>query len=459
MIRKENTLAEKLLQKWIQIREKRNKVYFQQKIEFELARINPGINSKKIIYEYYLSKLSICLKVVSAGGILILIYVCNTSANGILIDRQYIERASVGDGDRNIILDAQIGEEKIENISIQVKEKELSDREAEILLEEAAKELPNKILGENESLYKVSKPLMLMNVWEDEPISILWESSDYGVIREDGSIGEEEIPEYGIEVELTATLSYMEKEKVQSIIVTVIPITLTGKEKLEKDLKQKIIQSQKESNASDYLTLPDSMNDIPILWKESKTGMIGGLILLVIAAGIAVLKGMDKDLHKKYEERNRALLLEYSGFVSKLQLLISSGMSVRGAFIRLGKDYQNKRNQGGERTYVYEELLLALRKMENGMSETEAYDYFSKRCDMPCYRKLISIILQNLKKGAEGMEESLMNETKIAFEERKQTARKMGEEAGTKLLFPMMMIMGMILVIVLLPAYFSFGGI
>jgi hypothetical protein len=53
----------------------------------------------------------------------------------------------------------------------------------------------------------------------------------------------------------------------------------------------------------------------------------------------------------------------------------------------------------------------------------------------------------------------MMSESRNAFEERKQTARKQGEEAGTKLLLPMMLMMGIVLVIIILPAYFSFGGI
>ena len=134
-------------------------------------------------------------------------------------------------------------------------------------------------------------------------------------------------------------------------------------------------------------------------------------------------------------------------------------MSVRNSFVRLGKNYEKRREQGGKRKYVYEELLIVIRKMENGMSEIEAYDYFAKRCDLNCYKKLMSIILQNVRKGTEGLKDSLLTETKNAFEERKQTARRMGEEAGTKLLLPMMMMMGIVLMIIVIPAYFSFGKI
>ena len=40
--------------------------------------------------------------------------------------------------------------------------------------------------------------------------------------------------------------------------------------------------------------------------------------------------------------------------------------------------------------------------------------------------------------------------------ERKGLAKKLGEEAGTKLLLPMMMMLCIVMVIIMIPAYFSF---
>ena len=44
-----------------------------------------------------------------------------------------------------------------------------------------------------------------------------------------------------------------------------------------------------------------------------------------------------------------------------------------------------------------------------------------------------------------------------AFEERKNMARRLGEEAGTKLLLPMMMMLGIVMMLIIIPAYFSFS--
>ena len=65
------------------------------------------------------------------------------------------------------------------------------------------------------------------------------------------------------------------------------------------------------------------------------------------------------------------------------------------------------------------------------------------------------MLTQNLRKGSKGLSELLRAEADQAFEERKATAKKRGEEAGTKLLLPMFMMLSMVLLIVIVPAFLS----
>lgn len=48
---------------------------------------------------------------------------------------------------------------------------------------------------------------------------------------------------------------------------------------------------------------------------------------------------------------------------------------------------------------------------------------------------------QNLRKGTKGLSELLKLESIQAFEERKARAKRLGEEAGTKLLLPMFLML------------------
>ena len=66
---------------------------------------------------------------------------------------------------------------------------------------------------------------------------------------------------------------------------------------------------------------------------------------------------------------------------------------------------------------------------------------------------------RNLEKGTRDVCEMLGEEAREAWEIRKNQARKAGEEAGMKLLFPMMLVFVLILVMLLFPAVQSFSFI
>ena len=62
-----------------------------------------------------------------------------------------------------------------------------------------------------------------------------------------------------------------------------------------------------------------------------------------------------------------------------------------------------------------------------------------------------------MKKGTKDLILMLELECIEAFEERKNLARKYGEEAGTKLIFPMIVMLAVVMVIIMYPAMVSFG--
>ena len=57
-----------------------------------------------------------------------------------------------------------------------------------------------------------------------------------------------------------------------------------------------------------------------------------------------------------------------------------------------------------------------------------------------------------MKKGSEGLISLLESEAEAGMEERRQQARKLGEEAGTKLLLPMMLMLILVMGILIVPA-------
>ncbi|MBO6000030.1 MAG: hypothetical protein J6P87_10115 [Lachnospiraceae bacterium] len=72
---------------------------------------------------------------------------------------------------------------------------------------------------------------------------------------------------------------------------------------------------------------------------------------------------------------------------------------------------------------------------------------------MKQYSKLAALLSQNLRKGGGVLIRSLEEEAQTAFEERKNIARQLGEEAGTKLLFPMVLMLAVTMVMIIIPVY------
>lgn len=96
-----------------------------------------------------------------------------------------------------------------------------------------------------------------------------------------------------------------------------------------------------------------------------------------------------------------------------------------------------------------------MNELKNGRTECECYEAFGRRCESPVYRKFGMLLSQNLRKGTRGLTNLLQREAQEAFEERKNMAKKLGEEAGTKLMIPLFLMLAVVFVIVTVPAFLT----
>lgn len=94
--------------------------------------------------------------------------------------------------------------------------------------------------------------------------------------------------------------------------------------------------------------------------------------------------------------------------------------------------------------------------MKSGKAEGDAYREFGRRCCLQPYMKLSSLLEQNRKTGTKNLRQLLDTEVREAFEQRKHLARRMGEEASTKLLLPLFLMLGIVMVMVAAPAVMTF---
>ena len=127
-------------------------------------------------------------------------------------------------------------------------------------------------------------------------------------------------------------------------------------------------------------------------------------------------------------------------------------MTVYGVWERMVKAYVKKREAGGREVCVYEEMLMCMRQIQDGMGERRAYEEFAKRVGVSGYRKLISLLIQNLRKGNTDLYTMLEKETITAYEEKKSLVKIKGEKAQTKILLPMMLNLAVVIVTIVIPA-------
>lgn len=427
-------------------------VLYNSKIREDLQTLEPAGNTPKRQKEYVLKKFSLCILILITGVFLTVIMWIK-SANSTEIVDNLIKRKAYGEGYDTVCVVADDGEEKY-NISFEVEEKSFTDDELEKLLSEFEQKLDVVILGENESLERVERDLKLPAEITNYPFDIMW-ATDESIIDNAGRLvgGIFDKPQ---KTTIYATIEYSNQsgervsiEKKWECMVIPNAVNTDNAELIKNEIKA----VEKDSRSSEYMTLPSEINKLQISWsypkKQTALMFLIGTPLIIIL----IYFSMDRDLHQKVKDREEEMRIDYPEIVSSLALLIGAGMNVQNAWLKIVKDYRAKREETGKKRYAYEEMLFTVYEMENGVLQTNAYEHFGRRCRISCYTRLSTLISQNLKKGATNLAELLKEEAQEAFEERKHTARKLGEKAGTKLLLPMMMILGVMMLIIMIPAF------
>ena len=452
-------ISKQILKVWERRQKARGLRSYPAVTEKKLSILDPSADSGILVRDYYLQKIQFMMKMLMVGMFFLVILIFKDKADNPLGKGDILKRNETGEGSSIYNLEAKLASGTKEKVQLELLERQLTKDEQIKEIEKVTQLLPTLIIGENKSLQHIEKSLVLPDKIEGYQVRIRWETSDYQLMDEDGSIGEKEVSASGEKIVLTAILICGEETKEVSLEGKIFPPVQSSEKSVQDELMELIQKGQEKSKYISNYQLPQMLGTEKIEWSEEKNKMFIYIVFAIPILCITISFGKDRDLQKKIEQKNKSLLMEYSEFVSKLQLLIGCGMTMRSAFEKMKQDYSRTRKAGGDKKEVYEELQNAVNRFQSGHSETEVYDFFGKRCGLLCYRKLTSLILQNLDKGTDGLLEALENESRVAFSERKQLAKRLGEEAQTKLLLPMAIMLVIVMLMILIPAYLSFGGI
>ena len=235
----------------------------------------------------------------------------------------------------------------------------------------------------------------------------------------------------------------------------VVSKKLTPIEAFKVAFKKELDNSDKETINEDTIKLPKVINDFRIIYKENRN--LGFLLMPIFGVLVAILlEARDKEEEKeKAKRRIRLLEIDFAQIISKILLYVSSGMTIRNSFIRLAEQYQKSKSgvKNFENRAAYEELVVVKNKLASGYSEINAYEEMAKNINLRIYTRFLNIIIQSIKNGNKDLKNILNMEVQDALYERKQNAKKLGEEAATKLVLPLMMMLSIIMVVIMVPAF------
>lgn len=416
-------------------------------VKRDLEQLHPGENGDLLCTDYYVKKIALSLVICFVGTLFGAVISVQAGKSKIMTTDYAIPRTSFEKGEQEITLKTEISEGEEQNFQMTVAPKNLSQEELTELRKHFQIELPQLILGENPSLQEVSRNLKLEETYEEFPFVLEWKSDCPDLVSATGMVWdvfEEQ------EVLLEALIDYGGEQWKEVIEITVVPIPISEEERIHAEIMELLEISEENSREGGEWILPDTYNGKVLDW----TQVIEDNSLVIWSLGFfvafAVYWFSDKDLHSMLLVRRQRMKRAYPDIVHKLVLYMGAGMTIRGAFYKMSTDAKAKGP-------IYEEIIFACRELKAGVSEGAAYEHFGKRTGLQEYIRLSTLLTQNLKKGNSMLLLQLKEEAIKASSERLQSSRRLGEEAGTKLLLPMIMMLAMVMLIIMIPAFSSMG--
>lgn len=394
----------------------------------------------EIAKEYIIKSITCTLLVVFFGVVLAGIVEITRKEDGLNLIKRSDYQGNTKEEKISLDVDNQIYEYMLQVEPVEYSKEEFEQKASDIFLE-----LESQILGNNTSLDSVTEDLELVTVSDDGEFTIRWESGDTDYISSYGKI-EYEQNDLPKKTFISATICYLEYEQSHTYNITIC----------RKETVNKYIQSATDAldkleindRTSKEIVLPSEIDGVKVSLVHGKTNTLF-FIIIGIVVGVALIIFRQEKLKENVEKRDQELLEKYPVFVNKMWLLIGTGMNIKDALIRIVKDNR-------EKDILEKEIMYTINQIESGYSEFAAYEELGARLGLAPYSRIMNRISQNIRKGNKDLRKLMEEEVFLALNERRECVKKKGEEASTKMLFPMIILLGIVMVIVMFPALSSF---
>ncbi|MFD0697113.1 type II secretion system F family protein [Paenibacillus sp. GCM10027628] len=167
-----------------------------------------------------------------------------------------------------------------------------------------------------------------------------------------------------------------------------------------------------------------------------------GFIVTVLVPALMV-----RDLDTKIRKKQQHMILQLPEVLNTIVLLVNAGETVNRAWIHCVEAQKHK-----VETPLLKELAQAVHELEMNVSFPKVMEDFSKRCALHEVSLFTSTLLLNYKRGGSEFVMALQALSLDLWQRRKSLSRTLGEEASSKLVFPMVLIFVVVMIIVAAPA-------
>lgn len=175
---------------------------------------------------------------------------------------------------------------------------------------------------------------------------------------------------------------------------------------------------------------------------EPALAAMGGLVAAIIVMRRFVEAG------RAVERRRRAIIAALPDMIAKLMLLVGAGDTVQSAFAKCWNGRQSSDDHPFHREWKF-----AIAAMANGQSFGAAIERMNRNCGVQEVSVFATVLLLNYRRGGDQFVLALREFSYSIWEKRKAAARTSGEEASSKLVFPLVGILFIMMVIVAAPAF------
>jgi len=382
---------------------------------------------------------------------LVLIMAVYMDITGVVLEENGIIRRNPSDGTERIVNLEISAEDILEGYlyQINVEPQKVTEQDAKEYIEQAKKEI--EVDFEN-----IKDQVMIRDTFVTDMVEAEWSFYPSGLISSDGTIQIKEIPQTGVLITAQVHLRCGAYDELYIFPFEITKDSISRKKILLAEIEA-YVSAQMQKEGTEEVILPKEIDGIDIVWREKEDYLTVKIVLLEITASFLILISKKKVKKKQEETQNQSMEILYSDIVNHLSILLEAGMTSRQAWQRMAVQYEERcANSLVSHNPVYEAISRMSRRFSEGESERRIYEMFMEEIDLLSYRRLMRMLISNLGKGNKDICVYLDAESKRAYDERILLAKKQGEEASTKLLIPLMLMLVLVMFVVIVPAMIGF---